>query len=231
MSLYISQGSGSGVKIVAWSPGDPGIPNRADSKEELQAHCPLPEPLPCRNAECNNMGVTGVGRPTKGHRFFCWNRHAECYRCYGLYNRHKLRLIELIALWEAQDRRCYHCSRMLADPRLGEIKGESLRVDHDHNICPQAHHSCKRCRRGLACKSCNVNQLAIRTAGWCVLPQGDSLAGWLEFLGPADRDRLRAGLTLFPEQPVRRVPRRRSEHVPGEGTVASLFDLDAYRPA
>jgi hypothetical protein len=120
---------------------------------------------------------------------------------------------------------------MLADPRLGEIKGESLRVDHDHNICPRSHHSCKRCRRGLACKSCNVNQLAIRTAGWCVLPQGDSLVGWLEFLGPADRDRLRKALTLFSEQPARRAPRRRAgdEHAPE--AIAPLFHLDAYRTA
>jgi hypothetical protein len=63
---------------------------------------------------------------------------------------------------------------------------------------------------------------------WVLPEESNNLARWLEFLGPEGRDRLRAGLTLFPEQPVRRVSRRtRLENAPGE--VAALFDLDAYR--
>lgn len=63
-----------------------------------------------------------------------------------------------------------------------------------------------------------------------LLPEGDDLTRWLEFLGPEDRDRLRKALTLFPEQPVRRVSgRRRDESAPGAAADAALFDLDAFR--
>ena len=59
-----------------------------------------------------------------------------------------------------------------------------------------------------------------------VLPaSSDGLVRWLEFLGPKDRDLLRQALTLFPEQPVRRVPRRQSLGERGSGEVIPLFDL------
>lgn len=61
-----------------------------------------------------------------------------------------------------------------------------------------------------------------------VPPKGDGdLARWLEFLGPADRDRLRQALTLFPEQPARRVPQRRPPARQVQGEVIPLFGLDA----
>ena len=132
-------------------------------------------------------------------------------------------------MWERQDCRCYNCDRMLGDPRIS--RHGASEIDHDHRICAGKKHSCERCRRGLACHDCNVLDLAVRSKGSWRLPVGDDLARWLEFLGPAERDRLRQALTLFPEQPVRRVSRRRprDEHAPE--TVAPLFDLDTYRPS
>ena len=56
-----------------------------------------------------------------------------------------------------------------------------------------------------------------------VIPDSsDGLVRWLEFIGAGERDRLRQALTLFPEQPVHRVSRRRSS---GPGEVIPLFDL------
>ena len=61
-----------------------------------------------------------------------------------------------------------------------------------------------------------------------VLPGStDGLVRWLEFLGPKDRDLLRQALTLFPEQPVRRVSRGRSRGERGAGEVIPLFGVDA----
>lgn len=156
-------------------------------------------------------------------------------RCRNLWKNHRLELVELIAIWEAQDGCCYRCRELLTDPRI-PVRGMgskgpdgtwTIKIDHDHKICGQGDHSCNRCRRGLACHHCNVRALSVTTS----LPESeDGLVWWLEFLGPADRDRLRSALTLFPEQPVRRVSRRRpAERATGE-TVAALFDLDAYRP-
>lgn len=52
------------------------------------------------------------------------------------------------AMWAAQDGCCYLCGADLA-------KGRAVNVDHDHSCCPQGR-SCRACRRGLACHSCNV---------------------------------------------------------------------------
>jgi hypothetical protein len=128
---------------------------------------------------------------------------------------------------------------MLTDPRLRTMDRKAplqesdgtwaVRIDHDHKTCRKDRHSCERCRRGLACHSCNCHGLALRSSELGILPKDDAgLARWLEFLGPEGRDRLRTGLVQFPEQPVRRVSRRsRSGDASREG--ATLFDLDAFR--
>jgi len=176
-----------------------------------------------------------------------WLRLGVCRRCQSLRSHHGLELPELVALWEAQGRRCYRypdCPKLLADPRQpspergASHKGEDgtweIRIDHDHQICPKVQHSCERCRRGLACNACNCHDLAIssRVGLWVIPEQDRDLNSWLEFLGPEDRDRLRKALTLCPEQPARKGSRRqsRSESAPEEATAA-LFDLDAYRTA
>jgi hypothetical protein len=65
------------------------------------------------------------------------------------------------------------------------------------------------------------------TRSWPLPAKADDLVRWLEFLRPGERDRLRQALTLFPEQPVRAAPRRRSQHERTAGNVIPLFDLDA----
>ena len=163
-------------------------------------------------------------------------RLGVCLRCQGLRTCHRLKLIELIAIWEAQDRRCYKCAKELPNPRIivggARGKGREAKIDHDHKICPKGSHSCERCRRGLACNACNTHVLSMRTSkstGFWIPPDStEDLRRWLEFIGPADRDRLRKALTLFPEQPARGVSRRKSRAPEGAG--AALFDLDAYRP-
>jgi hypothetical protein len=224
MSLYISQGYGPKA-IRTWVPGDLGSPNRADSRGELSS-CPQPDPLPCPRAECGNMRYIH-GQPDPRKRYWFWTQRKLCGRCQNLQKDHGLELMDLITLWEGQDRRCYHCNKALGDPRVS--RHGAAEIDHDHKICPQKKHSCERCRRGLACHDCNVLDLAVRSKGsWC-LPSGDDLIRWLEFLGPAGRDRLRKALTLFSEQPARGAPRRRAsdEHAPE--AIAPLFALDDYR--
>ena len=159
-----------------------------------------------------------------------WCRPRFCRRCFDLRNHHGLTLTDLIGIWEKQERRCFKCSKVLPDPRIiiagVRGKGREAKIDHDHRICPKACHSCERCRRGLACQACNTHSLALRTVGLWVLPEEtEKLVQWLEFLGPGDRDRLRQALTLFPEQPARRVSRQRPTGKPD----ATLFDLDAFR--
>ena len=229
MGLYISQGVGMALIVRAWNPGDHGSPNRADSKQELLSYCPLPDPHPCRSAECDSMGMIIPGRPTGHHRFWTWSRQRGCRRCSTLRYRHHLELAEFIALWEAQGRRCYRypeCPRMLADPRTpvngkqGTAGEWEIRIDHDHRVCPRPRHSCDQCRRGLVCTLCNVHELSVRSVGFWLLPERDGLRRWLEFLGPADRDRLRDAIGAFPDRPVRRVPRRQE---PQEAAVIPLF--------
>lgn len=50
------------------------------------------------------------------------------------------------AMWVAQEGNCYLCG----DPL---VEG-NVHVDHDHRCCPHTH-SCRNCRRGLACNRCN----------------------------------------------------------------------------
>lgn len=219
VSLYISQGFGPKAARI-WTPGDPGTPNRAGSKQELLSFCLQPDPLPCPSAECGNMRYIAA-QPCPRRRYWFWSQRKHCSRCKSLRGDHGLELTELIAMWEAQDRRCYYCRGKLGDPRAN--RHGSAAIDHDHRICPQGKHSCERCRRGLACNECNVQELSLRSTGTWVLPQGGDLTRWLEFLSPADRDRLRLALTLFPEQPVRRPHPQQSQ----EATVIPLFDSDA----
>ena len=212
---------------MTWRPGDPGVPTLADSKRELLAFCPEPAPLPCPCTECDNPRFI-FAHASRGRWY--WIKSARCRRCQELRNRHGLELTDLIATWEKQGRQCFRCLKALEDPRIMSSvrgRGRDAKIDHDHKICPQKSHSCDRCRRGLACTACNTHALAIRTIGQFTLPQGDELARWLEFLGPAGRDRLRQALTLFPEQPVRTASRRRSQHERAAGNVIPLFDLDA----
>ena len=233
MALYVVKGRGSGSSKEVWNPGDPGHPNRADSKEELLAFCPKLDTLPCPAADCDGLRYVLPKREQRAARVdlgrWHWLRMGLCLRCQHLRSNHGLTLAGLLAIWESQDRRCYKCAKLLPDPRIIVAgvrgRGRAAKVDHDHTVCPKNGHSCDRCRRGLACNACNCHELAISArVGLWLLPQDGDLGRWLEFLGPEDRDRLRAGLTLFPEQPVRKVPRRRS---PGESNVVPLFDLGA----
>jgi hypothetical protein len=228
MTLFKSLGRGEAA--IVWMPGDPGSPTRASSKQELLAFCPPPGPFPCPDTECDRMRYAWAHHRRQG--YYTWSMTRFCQRCNVLRQRHGLTVAGLVAMWEAQDRRCHRypkCSKILSDPRAVIVGGRDARVDHDHSICPQKEHSCERCRRGLACNICNTQALSIRTSGFWVPPEDGELRRWLEFLGPEDRDRLRQALTLFPEQPARRVTRRRSrdEHASREG--AALFDLDAFR--
>ena len=161
-----------------------------------------------------------------------WLRPRRCRRCQDLRSHHGMTLTDLVGLREAQNRQCFKCSKALPNPRIiitgVRGKGREAKIDHDHLICPKTCHSCERCRRGLACQSCNTHSLALRTVGLFILPEEDEkLSDWLTFLGPEDRDRLRRALTLFPERPVRRVSRRRRGQREAPG--ATLFDLDAFR--
>lgn len=235
MSLYIVKGRGSGATRTIWIPGDPGQPNHADSKDELLAWSPRPGSRPCSNAECAHFSQVYPHAP---YGRWQWANGNFCRRCFDLRRYHGMELPELIALWEAQDRRCFQCSEMLTDPRLpSEGKGPSsygpdgtwrIRIDHDHKICPtKRSHSCERCRRGLVCTPCNCHPLSIRSTGSWILPESDdNLRRWLEFLGPGDRDRLRQALTLFPEQPICKPSRRRPD---SSETGAVLFNLDDFR--
>lgn len=194
MSLYINHGRGHQAKI--WLPGDFNQPNQADSKEELLSFCLKPDPFPCYAAECDNRGDVRPQAPKRRHPRWCWMRTRRCGRCNILHSRHGLELIELVTLWETQDRKCYHCSGMLADPR---IVGRKTHIDHDHNICPQRNHSCKKCRRGLACNPCNTNELSVRKADLWIPSEEENFRRWLEFIGTSNRSKLRNALKHFPE--------------------------------
>jgi hypothetical protein len=226
VALYFVQGRGAGTSRIIWNPGDLGLPNRADTKEELLSSCPEPESFPCPADGCDQARYVYPRQDTRT-RYWVWLRMGFCLRCQHLHNDHGLKLSELRALWESQDRRCFRCSKTLPDPQIiiagVRGKGRRAQIDHDHTICPKPRHSCQRCRRGLACTACNSWDLSIRTGGFWIPPEGDELHRWLEFLGPAGRDSIRVALTLFPEQPARRSRSRQ----PGEAAVIPLFGRDA----
>jgi hypothetical protein len=207
VTLYIVQGRGSGSSRQIWTPGDPGHPNQADSKEEVLSFCPRPESIPCPTVRCENMCHSyahSYKHPRQQTAYWGWLRLRLCRRCQELRNHHGMELADLIALWEAQNRRCYECFKVLPDPNvISNVRGggrEAL-IDHDHRICPQASHSCKKCRRGLVCVACNTHPLSITTIarGMWLLPEKDEdLIRWLAFLGPEDRARLQDALRDFP---------------------------------
>jgi len=54
------------------------------------------------------------------------------------------------AMWEAQDGKCYLCG----DTLQRDVK-RAIHLDHDHSCCGPER-TCEKCRRGLACKECNL---------------------------------------------------------------------------
>jgi hypothetical protein len=80
-------------------------------------------------------------------------QNREQDNAYRLCRRHGFSADDKAAMWQAQDGRCYLCGQEM-------IPGRE-HVDHDHSCCPRDR-SCGICRRGLACKECNV---AIGHAG------------------------------------------------------------------
>lgn len=118
-----------------------------------------------------------------------WYIEALCARCLRLQRRHDWSLLGVIATWEEQGRKCYCCDQAIGDPRIGGRGVSAVTIDHDHDICPQVNHSCKRCRRGLARRDCNSNKLAtrIRLGG---LPEDKDLDRWLRSLELQDLGRL-----------------------------------------
>jgi hypothetical protein len=98
---------------------------RAASKDGLQAWCKL----------CSTGNKTGWIKQNRDKTFA--NR---------LWNRHRLRLPDLIAMLESQGGRCEMCPKV--------ITIETLHIDHNHGCCPPGA-SCARCRRGLLCMPCN----------------------------------------------------------------------------
>ena len=61
---------------------------------------------------------------------------------------HGANYVEVLALmWDQQGGRCYLCGE--------EMTREQVTVDHDHACCSPKR-SCLACRRGLACRRCNV---------------------------------------------------------------------------
>jgi hypothetical protein len=205
---YIRSGSGRVIEPQPWEPGNLPLPNVAESKDELLSLCPKPEPLPCKAQECSNPGTVWPKqiRSTRNvSRRWHWARASTCARCNQLWICHKMRLTDLMALWETQDRECFRCHRDLTDPRASyfdrEVRGDKSwrpNIDHDHRVCPQRGHSCEHCRRGLVCQRCNLVDLSQRSKGFWVLPESDDdLRDWVKFLTPGERDRLRDGLARF----------------------------------
>jgi len=60
-----------------------------------------------------------------------------------------MRLDDWAALWNAQNGQCYLCGEPLG------TRWQDVAIEHDHRCCP-LRHSCRACRRGLACTGCNV---------------------------------------------------------------------------
>ena len=115
MTIYTTEGRGSGSVKKTWKFGDPGHPNHADSKEELLAFCPKPDSPPCLNAECDEMGFV-VPHASRGD--WMWVKMTYCRRCQDLRNHHGMVLTDLLAIWEGQNRSCYQCLKALPDPRI-----------------------------------------------------------------------------------------------------------------
>lgn len=67
-----------------------------------------------------------------------------------LWNMHGMRPEDRAAMVTAQEGRCCYCERPLgSDPH-------EVHIDHDHSCTCGPANSCTACRRGLACRDCNV---------------------------------------------------------------------------
>jgi Recombination endonuclease VII len=70
----------------------------------------------------------------------------------ALFRKHGLTLVQWTELWSVQDGLCYLCRR----PMSKELtSADGAVIDHDHACCEQSK-SCRFCRRGLACRLCNL---------------------------------------------------------------------------
>jgi hypothetical protein len=79
------------------------------------------------------------------------NRNRERLLAASMAERHGPLATETWAeLWKLQEGRCYLCG----DP-LGALPPKDVHIDHDHRCCPRDR-SCPACRRGIACRDCNV---------------------------------------------------------------------------
>jgi hypothetical protein len=65
-------------------------------------------------------------------------------------HRHGLRPGEEVGIYEAQQGACYLCNDPLPDDQA------SRQIDHDHRCPHLAKQSCGYCRRGIACRHCNL---------------------------------------------------------------------------
>lgn len=96
----------------------------------------------------NRAYMAENGDEVRARRRAAWAADPGKYRAYGHRARHGRWIAEdRAATWEAQGGCCYLC----ADPL---VLGKE-HIDHDHRCCPDDH-SCRTCRRGLACGHCNV---------------------------------------------------------------------------
>lgn len=73
----------------------------------------------------------------------------EARRLAKLKQNHGMTGADLDALFDAQGGCCYLCGDPIGRTGLG------THIDHDHSCCPKGR-SCKICRRGLACATCNT---------------------------------------------------------------------------
>jgi hypothetical protein len=80
------------------------------------------------------------------------------YAVDALLYKHGMTIEQWTALWDSQDGRCYLCRRPMSRELTSK---DGAVIDHDHSCCGQSR-SCSSCRRGMACRLCN---LAIGCAG------------------------------------------------------------------
>ena len=74
------------------------------------------------------------------------------YQVTALLYKHGMTLEQWAALWESQDGRCYLCRGPMSKELTGK---DGAVIDHDHACCG-SDKSCRFCRRGLACRLCNL---------------------------------------------------------------------------
>lgn len=82
----------------------------------------------------------------RGKRRDYYERNRDAILARAQFERHGLDPEGWAQLWERQSGCCYLCG--------DELLAEKTHVDHDHRCCGKRK-SCAKCRRGLACSSCN----------------------------------------------------------------------------